>query len=313
MHLAIVALIPLGYRGLTRQFPARKFKELNKEFNETRDYFHTVLEEGLLPHAFVQRCRTQLDDWHLDVERLRADACSAVTFREQCVALYNGLSRKIDWRRREVADLQATIVSTSEKQRQRLAEQRRKLGGRSIFGVRKSSELEMFRDLYYGKFDVSLPNQPSSIHNDIAISRVASVRRHSDLVADTVGKQPFSVDKFFLDGNQDPATMFSEPTPIPSSRPTISETPASLPIQANALALHPATSSSIIDACAAAKADKHVSSTPSSLSANTLTPSDPEEVAALVSQLGALQQQLNAVTYLAQQVQERQRLASTKQ
>ncbi|KAI0076445.1 hypothetical protein K474DRAFT_1708160 [Panus rudis PR-1116 ss-1] len=218
--LAIVALVPLGYTVLTRKLPSRKFKKLKKEFNEARDYFHTVLEEGLLPDPnFVQLCRMQLDDCHQDVETSRADAYHAATFNEQCIALYNGLSRQIDEKRSEVADLHATIVSTSEKQRQELAERRRRLGDRSIFDVRKYSELEPFRDLYHGKFEISLPNPPSSIHNDIAISRVASVRRHSTLVADTAGEQSCDIDKLFLDGEQEPPAIFSEPTLARSSRP----------------------------------------------------------------------------------------------
>ncbi|KAI0077823.1 hypothetical protein K474DRAFT_1674577 [Panus rudis PR-1116 ss-1] len=310
--LAVAALIPLGYRGIYRRLPLKKFKELKKEFDETLDYFHAVLEEGLLPDPnFVTMCKGHLDRVHREVEALRADAYDGVTFKEQCVALYNGLSHSIEDKRQELISLHATIVSTSEKHRQELEERKRRLGNRSIFGVRKHSEIGPFRDLYYGEFDISLPNQPPSIHNDIAISRVASVRRHSALVAETVDKQPFGIDKLFQDDEQRSAVTFSEPTPVCSSKLPITDKPEFVPIKADICTA--SSGSPLVDTSSAAKAHKHFSTTSSSRSADTLTPFDHEAAAALTSQLLTIRQQLIDVSQQVQQVQERLGASSMKQ
>ncbi|KAI0077831.1 hypothetical protein K474DRAFT_1661249 [Panus rudis PR-1116 ss-1] len=305
--LAIVALIPVGCRVLFHRLPARRFKKLKKEFDETLDYFHQVLEEGLLPDPdFVEECQEHLNDYHQAVESLRADTCCAVTLKDQCIALYNGLSHAIDDKRKDVSELHVMIVSTSEKQRQELAERRRRQGDRSIYNIRKCSDIETLRDLYQGDFNIALPSRPSSIHNDVAIPRIVSVRRQTTLVADDVNELNGAADKLFLGRDESLQAIYAESLPLRCSAPPISEAQVSQPIKMEQHIPRSADNrqSPVTDTSASAVAiEGGMTTTPCSLRAETLTPLECEEAEALASRLATIQQELAAV---AQQLQERQ-------
>ncbi|KAI0077833.1 hypothetical protein K474DRAFT_1040316 [Panus rudis PR-1116 ss-1] len=274
--VGLLSLMPLSYGIIHYNLPRRKFRKLSKEFNETRDFFHEVSEEGLLPDpAFVTKIRERLDNCYVEIEGYRAE------------------TRHIGTKHEEVKDIRAQIISTSEKERQRLSELRRKQGDRSVFSARKSSDFDAFRDLHQEKLDCALPKRPSSIHNDLVLPRMVSVRRQPTLGADTMCEEKAPVDNLFLDREDDFAVAaYPEAIPMRFSVPPISEVQAFLPIRAQS----PDSQSSkptLIDVSARAATAKHISTKLpilSTLPTETLTTMNPPEGS--TSYLETLQNQL---------------------
>ncbi|KAI0077825.1 hypothetical protein K474DRAFT_1661244 [Panus rudis PR-1116 ss-1] len=310
--IGLITIVPLVYKLISSNFPSRRYEKLRKDYYETVDFFEQVTEEGLLPdQTFVAIIRMQLDDCHDNMEDIRSQTYLAATFVEQFRALCRGLSRRINHECSEVQKIRSKIVSTSEKERERLAELKRKRGDRSIFCARKSSDFNEFGDLHRGDFECALPKRPSSIHNDLVFPRVISVRRQSTLVEDTVWEKD-SVEKLFLERGDDSTRMISEPFPMRPSHPPIPEAQRLPPIKADAPD-NRLVDRSLVGMSSAAEPNERCSAASSTLAADTPTPFDPQAAAALASQLLIIQQQINTVTQLAQQVQERLGSSSTKQ
>ncbi|KAI0077841.1 hypothetical protein K474DRAFT_1041162 [Panus rudis PR-1116 ss-1] len=299
--IGLVSVFPLGYALISYHLPCRKFEKLKNEYNATLDFFDKVIEEGLLPDPhFVANIRRQLNNCREDMAELRAETYVASSFKEQCVAMYNGLSHKINDRRREVLDINAQVISTSEKERQRIEELKLKHGDRSIYGVTENAQLADFDELYRGKLDFALPSRPSSIHNDVAVPVLRSVRRHSADILDVAGARKVSLDALHL-GMEEPNTVYLEPLSLhPTALSALKETG---PISRGDTLYYESRATENPFAVDAATLTSPPATPPvPALGLSTITP--PEDLRA--SQLALLQQHLLSATYLFQELHGKQ-------
>ncbi|KAI0077839.1 hypothetical protein K474DRAFT_1661260 [Panus rudis PR-1116 ss-1] len=207
-----LALIPTLYVGVSYNLPARKYEKLRELYTETNDLFHEVSEGGLLPDTGVVRSiQRHLDKCRYKMDRLRADVYSATTFKRRCRALYDGLLWKIFDVHNEVHRVRALILSTSEKERERLEDLKAQEYLLGDSGVNSKYRADAKAELSY-----TFPTRPPPIHSNVAVSRILSVERNTPLEVVTVVDNRRHTDGPCLIGRES-SSVSSAPLSLPSN------------------------------------------------------------------------------------------------
>ncbi|CAL1712390.1 unnamed protein product [Somion occarium] len=119
--LGTIGTIQLIYSLVHFNLPSQRLKDLDDTLNGTIHFLYTAIEDGLLPDVvFVQTTQRRLSLYRNLTERLRTRVHCATNFRQQCSAMANGLSSRINSLCGRVKAIRADISSVSENTRRLL-------------------------------------------------------------------------------------------------------------------------------------------------------------------------------------------------
>ncbi|KAI0077835.1 hypothetical protein K474DRAFT_1707016 [Panus rudis PR-1116 ss-1] len=115
-----IGLFPIVQSFIRCRLPTQKFKELDDTLTETYSLLHSVEEEGLLPNpAWAEEVKRRLAGYRRQTEEYRSTVYCATTCKGQLALWFQGVSRKISEKNTDVMEVRATIMSTSQKERER--------------------------------------------------------------------------------------------------------------------------------------------------------------------------------------------------
>ncbi|KAI0090567.1 hypothetical protein BDY19DRAFT_1055563 [Irpex rosettiformis] len=162
--IGLAGLFQIGYNFIESYLPSTRLKALDAASHETFDLFKSMLEDGLFSSSDqVKSMEHRLSNLRRDGDRLRPKVHIAITFKQQLLGWWHGISKQINDTLQEIHATRAEISVICAEERRKQERENLRLRPRLLHGGSHATSRAMHTPPLARNLALGIPSANHSI------------------------------------------------------------------------------------------------------------------------------------------------------